>query len=124
VLQRLEHPRGTTDGIKVVEARVVRGRIPLREDRDHRTAKVVQLLHERDRLLPADVERCDRARKQHRVANGQDRKLLVEADFVFRTMRVLFFRHDVSLDVRPAREVAWSSQSPVRDQHVAFRPAS
>jgi len=35
VLQSLEHPRGTADLVQVSLARIVGGRIALREDRDH-----------------------------------------------------------------------------------------
>src|ERR1019366_4191234 len=75
-------------------------RIALGEDGDDRRRQVVDVFDERHRLLPAHVERRDRAREQDRVTDGEDGKLVAELDrlvFLPRalTRRLLLVRHDL-----------------------------
>ncbi len=105
VLERLEHARRAPDRVQVVEARIVRRRIALREDRDDRPRQVVDVLDERDRLLAPHVERRDRAGEQHRVADGKDGQLVAELHVFVGSLRhgkrVFFIGHGSSF--RPER---------------------
>jgi hypothetical protein len=57
----------------IIRARVVRRGIALREDRDDRALQVVHVLHEGDRLLPADVEGRHGAGKEDSVPDRKHR---------------------------------------------------
>ncbi len=96
VLQGLQDPGGAAHGVEILPARVVRGRIALGEDRDHGAGQVVDVLHERDRLLPADVEGRDGPGKEDGVADRQDRQLVSEDDLLLGARghgRVLLLGH-------------------------------
>ena len=101
VLERLEDARRTTDGVEIFRAWIVRRRVLLSEDGNDRRREVVDVLHERDRFLTADVERGHVAREEHRVADGEDGELVAEGDrlvvLVARGRGGLFFRHDGDL---------------------------
>ena len=68
--EHLVNMRERADGVKIRLRRVVDGRIPLREDADHRTGRdrVVDQLHRR---FAGDRERHERIGKQDRVAQRQ-----------------------------------------------------
>src|SRR5262249_34308205 len=103
VLERLEDAGRTTDRVQIVCGRVVGRRIFLRKYRDDGRGEVVHVLDERDRFLSAYVERRHRARKQDRVADRQNRKLVAKMDDVLfgcpgtRRRITLFLGHGVDL---------------------------
>jgi len=82
VLQRLQDAGGATDDMEVIRSRIVRRRILLREDRDDGRGEVVDVFHQRDRLLATNVERRDRAGEQHRIADREDGQLVAELDLL------------------------------------------
>ena len=75
--------RSTTHWVQIVGCRIIRRRIALREDGDHRAVEVVNVLDQRDGLFTTYVEGSNGAGKQHRVANRQHRELIAELDVLF-----------------------------------------
>ena len=71
--------------VKVVGIRIVRRRIALGEDSDNLPPTVrvgrrllVNRLHERYGLLSPDIEGLNCARKEHGIADRQDRQFIAE----------------------------------------------
>jgi hypothetical protein len=126
VLQRLEHARGHADGIELVLPRIVGGRIALREDHDDRLALVLDVLDQRHRLLATHVERRDGARKEHCIADRQERDLFGEIHLLLVEVGCeLFFcvAHDVLVEARvPSRASQSLKRLPARHHHGRASP--
>jgi len=80
LLERLEHAGRHTHRIQVTLDGVVRGRVALREDGDDGLISALDVFHQRDRARATHVERRDGTGEEHRVADGQDGQLVVEAN--------------------------------------------
>jgi hypothetical protein len=86
VLERLEHARRAADGVEVFLSGIVRRRIALGEDGDHRPGEVVDVLDEGDGLLATHVERRNRPGEQDRVADREHGELIAERDVFGRSL--------------------------------------
>jgi GntR family transcriptional regulator, transcriptional repressor for pyruvate dehydrogenase complex len=96
-LDDLEDAGGAAHVVHICLVRILGARILLREDADHRALLGDRVLHEADGLAPPDVDRNDRTREQHGVAereNGDhvrdlDRKIAACLGFGHRVENVL-----------------------------------
>ena len=82
VLEGLQNAGGASDGVQIFVVGIVGRGIALGEDGDHRPGQIVDVFDESDRLLTADIEGGDRAREEHRVANGKNGQLVSEYDLL------------------------------------------
>ncbi len=102
VLERFEYAGRDANRIEIALVRIVGRRIPLGHDGDNRLVEVLDVLDERDRLFAAYVKGRDGGRKEHSVADRQNRKLVAELDFAgirwrYRCNCFLFVAHAVLL---------------------------